>query len=120
MLKNLTFSFVGVAALAAAATPLALADAATPATTAASVPFTQDNPFAKPSSLPLQAPDFGKIKESDYKPALEEGMKQQAAEIAKIADNPDAPSFDNTIAAIEKSGQLLARTERVVRAVVLE
>ena len=113
MLKNLAFSFVGVAALAAAATLPALADAAAPAASTASVPFTQDNPFAKPSSLPLQAPAFDKIKESDYKPALEEGMKEQAAEIAKIANDLDAPSFDNTITAIEKSGQLLARTANV-------
>ncbi len=114
MLKNLTFSFVGAAALAAAATPPALADAAktavsAPAASTAAAPFTQDNPFAQPSSLSLQAPAFDKIKDSDYKPALEEGMKEQAAEIAKIANNPDAPSFDNTIAAIETSGQLLAR-----------
>src|SRR4051812_24219999 len=107
MFKHLIFRFVGAAALAAAVTPSVMADTA-PAASTAVAPFTQDNPFAKPSSLPLQAPAFDKIKESDYKPALEEGMKQQAAEIARIADNPDAPSFDNTIAAIEKSGQLLA------------
>src|SRR5690348_7348182 len=114
MLKNLTFSLVGVAALAAATTLQALADAGAPAAAAASAPFAQDNPFAQPSSLPLQAPDFSKIKESDFKPALEEGMRQQAAEIAKIAGNPEAPSFDNTIAAIERSGQLLARTANVL------
>ena len=67
------------------------------------------NPFAKPSSLPLQAPPFDKIKDSDYLPALTEGMKQQLAEIDKIANNPAPPTFDNTIVAIEKSGQLLNR-----------
>ena len=114
MSKNLTSRLVWVAALAASASSLALAGTAAPAHATASMPFTQDNPFAKPSSLPLQAPDFAKIKESDYKPALEEGMKEQAAEIAKIADNPAAPSFENTIAAIEKSGQLLNRTANVL------
>ncbi len=53
------------------------------------------NPLLTASSLPFQAPPFDKIKDSDFKPALEEGMKQHLAEIQKIADNPDAPTFEN-------------------------
>jgi peptidyl-dipeptidase Dcp len=84
------------------------------AATAGSAPapapsFSSDNPFAKPSSLPLQAPPFDKIKDSDYQPAIEEGMRQQLAEIDKIANNPAPPTFENTIVAMERSGQLLNR-----------
>ena len=51
------------------------------------------NPFAKPSTLPLQAPPFDKIKDSDYQPALEEGMKQQIAEIDAIANSKADADF---------------------------
>ncbi|NII83401.1 MULTISPECIES: M3 family metallopeptidase [unclassified Pedobacter] len=75
--------------------------------------FSSVNPFFKASELAFQAPAFDKIKNSDFKPALEEGMKQQMDEIQKIADQTEAPSFENTILAIEKSGQLLSRTAMV-------
>jgi len=68
-----------------------------------------DNPFSKPSVLPYQAPAFDKIHDSDYRPAFEEGIKDQLSEIQTIADNPEPPSFDNTLVALEKCGQLLAR-----------
>jgi len=65
--------------------------------------------FAAPSPLPYHAPQFDKIKDSDYLPAFTEGMKQQRAEIDAIANASAAPTFDNTIAAIEKSGRMLDR-----------
>lgn len=71
------------------------------------------NPFAKPSTLPYQAPDFRVIKDADYMPAFEQGMKEHLAEIRAIANNPAAPTFDNTIAAMEKSGRMLDRTSQV-------
>lgn len=71
------------------------------------------NPFSSPSKLPFQAPAFDKIKNSDYKPAFEEGIRQQMAEIEKIANNTAAPTFENTLVALEKSGQLLTRVDRV-------
>lgn len=71
------------------------------------------NPFYSTSSLPYQAPPFDKIKDTDFKPALEEGMKEQLAEIKKIADNPAAPTFENTLVPMEKSGQLLTRVNSV-------
>lgn len=67
------------------------------------------NPFAKPSSLPFQATPFDRIKDADYQPAIEAGMAEQRAEIDRIADSTAAPTFDNTIAAMERSGRLLER-----------
>jgi peptidyl-dipeptidase Dcp len=71
--------------------------------------FGPSNPFYAPSTLPFQAPPFDKIKDSDYQPAFDAGMAQQLKEIEAIADNPAAPTFDNTFVALEKSGQLLTR-----------
>jgi len=71
--------------------------------------FGPDNPFYAPSKLPFQAPPFDKIKDADYMPALEAGITQQLEETRVIADNPAPPTFENTIVAIEKSGQLLTR-----------
>ncbi|MDE2149396.1 MAG: peptidyl-dipeptidase Dcp [Gammaproteobacteria bacterium] len=67
------------------------------------------NPLLSPSRLPFQAPAFDQIHDADFKPALEHGMREQAAEIEKIADAAAPPSFDNTIVAMEKSGQALSR-----------
>lgn len=75
------------------------------------------NPFFKASTLPFQAPPFDKITESDYQPAIEEGMRQQLAEIEKIANNSAPPTFENTYVAIEKSGVLLNRAMQAFNAV---
>lgn len=71
------------------------------------------NPFMSPSSLPLMAPDFTKIRDEHYLPALLEGMKQHAAEVEAIANNPEPPTVENTLVALERSGALLMRTARV-------
>ena len=71
------------------------------------------NPFAKASPLPFQYPQFDKIGNEHYGPAFEEGMRQRAAEIAAIANNPRPATFDNTIVAMERSGQLLGRVGSV-------
>ncbi|MGB8490093.1 MAG: peptidyl-dipeptidase Dcp [Bacteroidales bacterium] len=71
------------------------------------------NPFMHASTLPFQAPDFTKIHDSDFAPAFEEGLKRNLAEIEKIADNREAPTFDNTLVAMEKSGELLRRVNGV-------
>lgn len=76
-----------------------------------------ENPFFTASTLPFQAPQFDKIKDSDYQPAIEEGMKQQLVEIDKIANNPETPTFENTLVAMEKSGQLLSRVSLTFNAV---
>src|SRR6187549_3751950 len=61
------------------------------------------NPFSAASKLLYEAPPFDKITDADYKPALEEGIRQQQDEITKIADNTAAPTFANTIEALEKT-----------------
>src|SRR2546423_3994302 len=71
------------------------------------------NPFFSESTLPFHAPPFDKIKDSDYAPAIEEGMKNQFAEIDTIANNPAAPTFANTLEAMERSGALLTRVTKV-------
>ena len=75
------------------------------------------NPFFSASTLPFQAPPFDKITDADYQPAIEEGMKRQLAQIQQIADNTDAPTFENTYVAMEKSGVMLNRVLSVFGAV---
>ncbi|HDJ1439110.1 peptidyl-dipeptidase Dcp [Serratia rubidaea] len=72
-----------------------------------------DNPFFYQSRLPYQAPPFDRIKESDYAPAIDEGIKQKLAEVEKIANNPAKADFDNTLVALEKTGALLTRVMSV-------
>ena len=71
------------------------------------------NPFFQKSPLQDQAPPFDKIKDADYAPAIEEGMKRQIAEIDAIANDPAPPTFANTLEAMERSGQLLTRVAKV-------
>jgi peptidyl-dipeptidase Dcp len=75
------------------------------------------NPFATASTLPFQAPPFDKIKVTDYQPALEAGMRAQIAEVGKVAAQKDAPTFANTIEAMERTGQMLSRVGAVFGAV---
>jgi len=75
--------------------------------------FGPSNPFYAASKLPFQAPPFNKIKDSDYQPAIEAGIAQQLQENEAIANNPAAPTFENTIVAMEKTGQLLNRVTLV-------
>jgi peptidyl-dipeptidase Dcp len=88
--------------------------ATVPSTSVSSLPAS--NPFAAPSTLPYQTPDFSRIHNSDYEPAFNAGMAQQIAEIDVIANNPAAPTFDNTIIELEKSGALLTRVSKVFNA----
>jgi peptidyl-dipeptidase Dcp len=74
------------------------------------------NPFLKESSLPYFAPDFTKIKNKDFKPALLEAMKQQNNAITEIVENSDKPTFENTILALEKSREMLDRVSNVFNA----
>ncbi len=71
--------------------------------------FGLGNPFAAPSTLPFQAPPFDKITDADYQPAIEAGMAEQRREIDAIANSTAPATFDNTIVAMERSGQLLQR-----------
>jgi len=69
----------------------------------------QANALLKPSPLPLQYPPFNAIADADFAPALSAGMALQRREVAAIVANPEAPSFANTIEALERSGRVLAR-----------
>ena len=71
------------------------------------------NPLLQPSALPFQAPAFDKIKDSDFRPAILEGMKRHLAEIDSIANSTEAPTFENTIVAMEKSGKDLSRASGI-------
>ena len=71
------------------------------------------NPLLEESQLPYGAPDFSKIKTSDYLPAFETAIQQQRENIAAIVDNPDSATFENTIVAYEESGRLVEKVSRV-------
>ncbi len=79
--------------------------------------FGPSNPFYAPSALPFHAPPFDKIKDSDYQPAIEAGMAEQLKEMQAIANNPAAPTFENTIVAMEKTGALFQRAYAAFNAV---
>jgi peptidyl-dipeptidase Dcp len=70
-----------------------------------------DNPFSLPSTLPYQLPPFDRIRSGDYKPAYLAGIEQHRVEIDAIARSVQPPTFDNTIAALERSGRLLERVD---------
>ena len=71
------------------------------------------NPFMEPYGTKYDIPPFESILYSDYLPAVEKGIAEKKAEIKAIAENPEEPTFENTIMAMEKSGQLLSRVTRV-------
>jgi peptidyl-dipeptidase Dcp len=86
-------------------------------TQAADAAFGPNNPFYAPSTLPFQAPPFDKIKDSDYQPAIDAGMAMQISEVEGIANNSAPPTFENTIVALERTGQLLSRVTLVFNCV---
>ncbi len=98
---------VGAVALGVSAAPAVAADTG----------FGPSNPFYAASKLPFQAPPFDKIKDSDYQPAIEAGMAEQRKEVAAIAGNPAAPTFENTLVALEKTGVLFDRVMQVFNGV---
>ena len=80
-------------------------------------PFTismdDSNPFFAPSSLPFHAPDFAAVKVEHFMPAFEEGMRQQLAQMDEIANQAAPPTLDNTLIAMERSGEVLDRVAPV-------
>jgi peptidyl-dipeptidase Dcp len=102
------------AGLAACTTPPLVPPKPGPQTGPAPVPqVLVENPLFTASPLYLQAPRFDVIKDEHFRPAYEEGMRQQLAEIAAIANSTEAPSFANTIVAMEKTGLLLMRVASI-------
>ena len=104
---------VPAAALAGACTP-----AATTTVTAPAPATVGSNPLLVESTLPYHAPRFDLIRNEDYQPALEDGIRQWLAQIDSIAKQTTPPSFDNTITAMEKSGGLLTRASKTFFGVV--
>ena len=102
--------------LVVAASLALIQSAAFAAPVAAAAALPASNPLAAPSTLPFQYPAFDKIKDEHFKPAYAAGMREHLAEIAAIADSKDAPTFDNTIVAMEKSGLLLTRVATIFSA----
>jgi peptidyl-dipeptidase Dcp len=94
-----TLMVIGIMAIGTTGTPVYAAD----------TDFGPSNPFYAESTLPFHAPPFDKIKDTDYQPAIEAGMAQQREEVNQIANNPAAPTFENTIVAMEKTGRLFER-----------
>ena len=78
----------------------------------------RENPLLQESTLPFGAPDFSKIKPSDYLPAFEIAIQQTKDEIAQITENNDSATFENTILAFEESGKTLDRVTRTFFALV--
>lgn len=74
---------------------------------------TTTDALLQPSTLPFHAPAFNTFKDADFRPAILEGMKRHLAEIDAIANSTDTPTFENTIVALEKSGQELNRASAI-------
>ena len=74
------------------------------------------NPLMHPSPLPFEAPQFNLIRDADFKPAIDAGIRRERAAILRIADNPAPPTFENTLVALERSGRLLNRVMGVFNA----
>ena len=104
---------LALAACGSSEAPAPTATADSPAATTATADPMANNPFANPSDLYLQAPAFDKIKDEHFAPAFDAGMKTQLSEMDQIASNPEAANFENTIAAMERSGRLLDRVSKV-------
>lgn len=117
----LTGALAGAITLALGLTACSQQDPQTAAPTPAAVDASADagaadlsaNPFMEPSTLPLQAPDFTRIRDEHYLPAITEGMRLHLIEIEAIANNPEPPTVENTLDAMERSGAVLNRVMRV-------
>lgn len=82
-------------------------------TETAAAPEGDENPLLAPSALPYGAPDFMRLRDEHLLPAIEQGMREAREEIRAITENPEPPTFENTLEAWERSGQRLSRARRV-------
>src|SRR5437868_5064836 len=115
MIRQLLLATAALAVVTTAPADAAARKARTSATATATLPAS--NPFARPSTLPFETPDFSRIKDTDYLPALLAGMAAQKREVTAIANQTAAPTFDNTVVELEKSGALLDRAQQAFDAV---
>ncbi|MEO8455078.1 MAG: dipeptidyl carboxypeptidase II, partial [Sphingomicrobium sp.] len=109
MIRNILLATAALAVVSAAPANAAPRKGSAKSGAAASATLPASNPFASPSTLPFETPDFSKIKDADYLPALLAGMTQQKQEVTMIANQKATPTFDNTVVAMERSGLLLER-----------
>ena len=103
--------------LGACATATQQSGTASSGGTTGSTSLSPSNPFYAASTLQYQAPPFDRITNSAFRPAMEEGMRQQIVEVEAIANQTAAPTFDNTVVPLERSGALLTRASKVFNAV---
>src|SRR5438309_1292383 len=107
--------YSGVLAAVFSMSAAAAGDGAAPTTAGTSAmndnALKADNPFARPSTLPYELPPFDRIHDGDYLPAFHAGMREQLKEVERIAHNREPPTFENTLIALERAGQLLRRVD---------
>ncbi len=113
MRKSLMATAVAAALALTACSPAKEETKQTTSPAASTESVQTENVLLKPSTLDYQTPDFDKIKTENYEPAFEQGMEEHAAEIEAIASSSEAPTFENTILAMETSGELLSRVATV-------
>ncbi|MCH8493827.1 MAG: M3 family metallopeptidase [Idiomarina sp.] len=113
MKKTILASLIGATLAITGCSEQAPTQTSETAPAAESATMAAENPFFQASSLQYQAPDFRLISDEHFLPAFERGMAEQLAEIEAIANNPEAPTFENTLVAMERSGELLSRVSRV-------
>ncbi|SEA87221.1 M3 family metallopeptidase [Alkalimonas amylolytica] len=115
MRKTLIATAIGAALALSACSeqPSTPADLSADTAVEAMVDVISDNPFFQPFALQYEAPDFRLIDDAHFIPAFEEGMARHMAEIEAIANNPEPATFENTIVAMERSGDMLTRVSRV-------
>jgi peptidyl-dipeptidase Dcp len=111
-LRTVTMTLVGAVALLG----LLVTPAAGQPKPAAGPGAARVNPLLAPSPLPFHAPQFDAITNDDFKPALEAGIAAQRQAVEKVADDPAPPTFENTLVALERSGELLIRVNQVFNA----
>jgi peptidyl-dipeptidase Dcp len=116
-MKRFRLTTLAVVALGVAGSVTASGQVATPSGSSGSTTLAPSNPFYAKSTLQYQAPDFRRIKNGDFQPAMEAGMRQQIVEVNAITRLKTAPTFANTIVPLERSGALLTRASKVFNAV---
>src|SRR3954451_9055530 len=76
-------------------------------------PSPAQSAFLRPSTLPYEMPPFDQITDDSYRPAFDAGMAEQRGQVAAIANDSAAPTFENTVVALERSGRILYRVSNV-------
>lgn len=114
-MRNITSLFLisSLAVTTACTTMNTVTDNKTPQEIPAPDASMNGNPFLTKSTLQYQTPEFDKIRNEHFKPAFDYGLKVQSAEIENIINNPAAPTFENTVLALETSGEVLSRARTV-------